>query len=264
MITRSHHARLNSSQFKPGSTGFPSGSDDGAVQCCSNFQQKRSFLMLRAFTCAVLLAAGITMAHAQTEARATPIPAPETDTPLAKGPHQTAVFGGGCYWGTQAVFERLKGVETTQAGFSVSPDDVTSAPKDKPNYAESVRVVYNPAKISYGQLLRIFFSVAHDPTQLNRQDSDVGPQYRSVIFYQNDEQQRLARAYITQLDTAHIFPAPIVTQVVPLKKFTAAEDAQQDFALKNPDNPYIQQCDRPKLAALKQQFPELFQKYMGR
>jgi peptide-methionine (S)-S-oxide reductase len=220
--------------------------------------------MLRAFTCAVLLASSFAIARAQTEARTTPIPAPETDVPLAKGSHQTAIFGGGCYWGTQAVFERLKGVETTEAGFSVSPDDVTSAPKGKPNYAESVRVVYNPAKISYGQLLRIFFSVAHDPTQLNKQDNDIGPQYRSVIFYQNDDQQHLAKAYIAQLDAAHIFPAPIVTQVVPLKKFTSAEDAQQDFALKNPDNPYIQQCDRPKIAALKQQFPDLFQKYMVR
>jgi peptide-methionine (S)-S-oxide reductase len=184
--------------------------------------------------------------------------------PLAKGPHQKAVFGGGCYWGTQAVFERLKGVENTEAGFSVSADDITSAPKGKPNYAESVRVTYNPAKITYGQLLRIFFSVAHDPTQLDRQGPDIGPHYRSVIFYQNDDQQRLAKAYIAQLDAAHIYSGPIVTQLVPLKNFTAAEDAQQDYALKNPDIPYIQQCDRPKIEALKQQFPDLFQKYIGR
>jgi peptide-methionine (S)-S-oxide reductase len=218
--------------------------------------------MLRTISTALVLAVTLAVAQAQASTRTVPIPAAETDAPLAKGSHQTAVFGGGCYWGTQSVFERLKGVDSTSAGFSVGQDDV--APGKKPNYAESVRVTYNPAKITYGQLLRIFFSVAHDPTQLNRQDNDIGPQYRSVIFYQNDDQQRLAKAYIAQLETAHVYPAPIVTEVVPLKKFTAAEDAQQDFSLKNPDNAYVQQCDRPKIAALKQQFPELFQRYMGR
>lgn len=218
--------------------------------------------MLRTICSALILATTFALAQAQTSGRTTPIPAPETDLPLAKGSHQTAVFGGGCYWGTQSVFEHLKGVEITSAGFSVGPDD--TPPGKKPNYAESVRVVYNPSKITYGQLLRIFFSVAHDPTQLNHQDNDVGPQYRSVIFYQNDDQQRLAKAYIAQLDAAHVYPAPIVTEVVPLKKFTAAEDEQQDFSLKNPENAYVQQCDRPKLVALKQQFPDLFQKYMVR
>jgi peptide-methionine (S)-S-oxide reductase len=130
-------------------------------------------------------------------------------------------------------------------------------------HAESVQVVFDPSKITYGQLLRIFFSVAHDPTQLNRQGPDQGTSYRSAIFYANDEQKRLATAYIQQLDAAHIFPSPIVTQVVPLKGFYRAEEYHQDYALHNPDNPYILVCDRPKIAALKEQFPNLFVDYKG-
>jgi peptide-methionine (S)-S-oxide reductase len=126
-----------------------------------------------------------------------------------------------------------------------------------------VQVVFDPSKITYGQLLRIFFSVAHDPTELNRQGPDVGTSYRSAIFYANDEQKRLATAYIQQLDAAHVFPRPIVTQVVPLKGFYRAEEYHQDYALHNPDNPYILVCDRPKIAALKEQFPNLFVDYKG-
>jgi peptide-methionine (S)-S-oxide reductase len=125
-------------------------------------------------------------------------------------------------------------------------------------------VVYDPSKITYGQLLRIFFSVAHDPTQLNRQGPDVGSSYRSVIFYANDEQKRLATEYIQQLDAAHVFPASIVTQVVPLQGFYAAEDFHQDYALHHPENPYILVCDRPKVEALKEQFPDLFTDYKGK
>src|SRR5262249_52426733 len=125
-------------------------------------------------------------------------------------------------------------------------------------HAESVEIVYDPSRISYGQLLRIFFSVAHDPTQLNRQGPDVGPSYRSVIFYGNPDQKRIAEAYIAQLNAAKVFSAAIVTQVVPLKGFYRAEESHQDYALKNPGNPYIQVCDLPKISALKQQFPELF------
>jgi peptide-methionine (S)-S-oxide reductase len=179
---------------------------------------------------------------------------------------QTAVFAGGCFWGTQAVFERVKGVLKTTTGYSggsastATYDQVTT---ETTGHAESVQVVYDPSKITYGQLLRIFFSVAHDPTQLNRQGPDAGTSYRSAIFYANDEQKRLATAYIQQLDTAHIFPRPIVTQVVPLKGFYRAEDYHQDYALHNPDNPYILVCDRPKIEALKQQFPNLFVDYKG-
>ena len=130
-------------------------------------------------------------------------------------------------------------------------------------HAESVEVVYDPSKLTYGQLLRIFFSVVHDPTELNRQGPDVGTSYRSAIFYANDTQRRLAEAYIAQLDAAHVFPKPIVTQVTPLKGFYRAEEYHQDFALKNPNNSYINICDRPKIAALKQQFPDLFVDYKG-
>jgi peptide-methionine (S)-S-oxide reductase len=197
----------------------------------------------------------------------TPIPPPSTDASLAKtSGKQTAVFAGGCFWGTQAVFERVKGVLKTASGYSggsaasATYDQVTT---ETTGHAESVQVVYDPSKITYGDLLRIFFSVAHDPTELNRQGPDVGTSYRSAIFYANDEQKRLATAYIQQLDAAHIFPRPIVTQVVPLKGFYRAEDYHQDYALHNPGNPYILVCDRPKIEALKQQFPNLFVDYKG-
>ncbi|HEY6251355.1 MAG TPA: peptide-methionine (S)-S-oxide reductase MsrA [Candidatus Angelobacter sp.] len=195
-------------------------------------------------------------------APSTPIPAASVDLPLAKSSgQQTAVFAGGCFWGTQAVFERVKGVTKTTVGYSggsattATYDQVTT---ETTGHAESIEVVYDPSRITYGQLLRIFFSVAHDPTQLNRQGPDVGTSYRSAIFYGNPDQQRIAQAYIAQLDAAKVFSGPIVTQVVPLKGFYRAEDYHQDYALKNPNDPYIQVCDRPKIEALRQQFPELF------
>jgi peptide-methionine (S)-S-oxide reductase len=200
-------------------------------------------------------------------ATSTPIPSPSADVSLAqKSGKQTAVFAGGCFWGTQAVFERVKGVLKTTTGYSGGPASSATYAQvttETTGHAESVQVVYDPSKITYGQLLRIFFSVAHDPTELNRQGPDVGTSYRSAIFYANDEQKRLATAYIQQLDQAHIFPGPIVTEVVPLKGFYRAEDYHQDYALHNPDNPYILVCDRPKIAALKQQFPDLFVDYKG-
>lgn len=196
------------------------------------------------------------------------IPAPTTDVQLAKtSSRQKAVFAGGCFWGTQSVFERVKGVVSTTAGYAggsggtATYDQVTT---ETTGHAESVEVTYDPSVLTYGQLLRIFFSVAHDPTQLNRQGPDVGTSYRSAIFYTNDEQQRLAKSYIAQLDTAKAFPRPIVTEVTPLKGFYRAEDYHQDYALHNPNNPYIQVCDRPKIEALKQQFPELFVDYKGK
>lgn len=197
-----------------------------------------------------------------------PIPAAKVDLPLAStAGKQRAVFAGGCFWGTQAVFERVKGVVHTTAGYAggsaatATYDQVTT---EKTGHAESVEVVYDPSKITYGQLLRIFFSVAHDPTQLNRQGPDVGTSYRSAIFYVGDEQKRIASAYIAQLDEAKVFSGKIVTEVTPLKGFYRAEDYHQDYALHNPTNPYIQVCDRPKIESLKQQFPELFVDYEGR
>ncbi|PYX98959.1 MAG: peptide-methionine (S)-S-oxide reductase [Acidobacteria bacterium] len=194
-----------------------------------------------------------------------PIPAPTADASLtAVSGKQSAVFAGGCFWGTQSVFQRVKGVIKTTAGYAggskstASYDQVTT---ETTGHAESVEVVYDPSKITYGQLLRIFFSVAHDPTQLNRQGPDVGTSYRSAIFYANDEQRRIATAYISQLDAAKVFPKAIVTEVTPLKGFYRAEDYHQDYALHHPDNPYILVCDRPKISALKEQFPDLFVDY---
>jgi peptide-methionine (S)-S-oxide reductase len=215
----------------------------------------------------IVALAGIIGCSAKAAPR-TPIPAAQQDIPLATAVgRQTAVFAGGCFWGTQAVFERVKGVITTTAGYSggsaatATYDQVTT---ETTGHAESVEVVYDPSRITYGQLLRVYFSVAHDPTQLNRQGPDEGPSYRSAIFYSNSEQKRIAEAYIAQLDAAKVFPAKIVTQVVPLKGFYRAEDYHQDFALKNPNHPYIVVCDRPKIEALKQQFPELFTEYTGK
>jgi peptide-methionine (S)-S-oxide reductase len=196
---------------------------------------------------------------------APPIPPPNTDATLAKQPgKETAVFAGGCFWGTQAVFQRVKGVIATTTGYAggsaktATYDQVTT---ETTGHAESVEVVYDPSRITYGQLLRIYFSVAHDPTQLNRQGPDVGTSYRSAIFYSNDEQQRLAKAYIAQLDAQKVFHKPIVTEVTPLKGFYRAEDSHQDYAYYHPENPYIEVCDRPKIAALKAQFPDLFVDY---
>lgn len=196
-----------------------------------------------------------------------PIPPAKLDLALASTPGKaTAVFAGGCFWGTQAVFQRVKGVIHTTAGYAggsaatATYDQVTT---ETTGHAESVEVVYDPSKITYGQLLRIFFSVAHDPTQFNRQGPDVGTSYRSAIFYVSDDQKRIASAYIVQLDDAKSFPGKIVTEVTPLKGFYRAEDYHQDYALHNPENPYIQVCDRPKIDSLKQQFPDLFVDYQG-
>ncbi len=194
-----------------------------------------------------------------------PIPAPTADVPLASTHStETAVFAGGCFWGTQSVFERVKGVVGTTVGYaggSASTATYNQVTTETTGHAESVKVEYDPAKITYGTLLRIFFSVAHDPTQLNRQGPDEGTSYRSAIFYENDEQRRIATEYIAQLDKAHVFGARIVTEVTPLKGFYRAEDYHQDYAYHNPDNPYILVCDRPKIGALKKQFPELFEEY---
>ncbi len=205
--------------------------------------------------------------------RKAPIPAPAVDeahadagktTPGSR--QETAVLAGGCFWGVQSVYNRVKGVTHTVAGYSGGAADTATYSQvttETTGHAESLKITYDPAVISYGTILRIFFSVVHDPTQLNRQGPDVGTSYRSAIFYANDEQQKIANDYIAQLDAAHVFPAKIVTQVVPLKGFYDGEGYHQDYADKNPNNPYIQVCDVPKMAALKAQFPELFQEYHG-
>ena len=194
-----------------------------------------------------------------------PIPPLSADVPLAEAPgRETAVFAGGCFWGVQSVFQRVKGVLTTTAGYSGGTAKTATYQQvvtETTGHAESVEVIYDPSQITYGRLLRIYFSVAHDPTELNRQGPDVGTSYRSAIFYSNEEQKRLAQAYIAQLDQQKVFPKRIVTEVTPLKAFYRAEDYHQDYAYHNPQNSYIQVCDVPKIAALKKQFPELFVEY---
>jgi peptide-methionine (S)-S-oxide reductase len=184
------------------------------------------------------------------------------DAPMAKtSSQQTAVIAGGCFWGIQAVFQHVKGVVSATSGYSggsslTAQYEVVST--GATGHAESVQIVYDPSQITYGELLRVFFSVAHDPTELNRQGPDEGTQYRSSIFYSNDEQKHIAEAYIAQLDKAKVFSRPIVTQVVPLKAFYAAEAYHQNYATKHPDDLYIRYNDAPKVAHLHQQFPDLY------
>ena len=227
-------------------------------------------LMTRFGWMALLIVAGILIAWkgmkmTQVSAQAkAPVPAVDATKAAASG-HETAVFAGGCFWGTQAVFQRVKGVTSTMAGYaggSAATATYAQVTTETTGHAESVKVVYDPSKLTYGQLLRIFFTV-HDPTQLNRQGPDVGTSYRSAIFYTNAEQKKIATAYIAQMEAAHVFSKPIVTQVVPLKGFYDAESYHQGYAEKNPNNPYIQVCDLPKIETLKRDFPELFQKYKG-
>jgi peptide-methionine (S)-S-oxide reductase len=211
----------------------------------------------------VAVAMGVrTMVFGQT--RTEKLPAPAVDEHAGGAHEETAVFAGGCFWGVQTTFERIKGVKKTWAGYSGGTKETANyeaVSSETTQHAESVKVVFDPQKISYGTLLRVFFSVVHDPTQLNRQGPDVGTSYRSVIFYTSPEQEKIAKAYIAQLDAARAFPKKIVTEVVPLKAFYDAEDYHQDYAEKNPNNPYIQVCDIPKIHALQAQFPELFQDY---
>src|ERR1700736_6859112 len=193
-----------------------------------------------------------------------PIPAPALDEQVTKvdehGAREVAVFAGGCFWGVQTVFQRVKGVTATTAGYSGGTADTATysqVSSEQTSHAEAVKVVFDPTRVTYGTLLRIFFSVVHDPTQLNRQGPDVGTSYRSAIFYTTPEQQKIAAAYVAQLERVKVFPKTIVTQVVPLRAFYDGEDYHQDYAMKNPNNPYIQMCDVPRMEALKAQFPEL-------
>src|SRR6267378_1464854 len=193
----------------------------------------------------------------------TPFPAPAIDAPLAtaKG-QQTAVFAGGCFWGVQAVFQHLQGVSSVTSGYSggyVKSPSYESVSMGVTGHAESVSVIYDRSQLTYGQLLRVFFSVAHDPTQWNRQGPDTGSQYRSAIFYTSAEQKRIAQAYIAQLGAAKVYSRPIVTKVEPFQAFYAAESYHQDFLKNNPDNPYIVHNDLPKLENLKKDFPNIYQ-----
>ena len=189
-----------------------------------------------------------------------PAPAMEMPAAAAKGP-QTAVFAGGCFWGVEAVFRHVKGVSSAVSGYAGGSAAGAMYPlvgTGTTGHAESVKVTYDPAKVTYGQLLNVFFSVAHDPTQLNRQGPDAGTQYRSVIFTTSDEQKRVAQAYVAQLDKAKVFARPIVTEIVALPAFYPAEAYHQNFLALNPTNPYIVYNDLPKLANLKTKFPDLY------
>jgi peptide-methionine (S)-S-oxide reductase len=192
------------------------------------------------------------------------LPDPSLDEPLAAKPgKQVAVVAGGCFWGVQLVFQHVRGVKSATSGYSGgagSSPEYERVSSGNTGHAESVKIAFDPAQISYGQLLKVFFSVAHDPTQLNRQGPDVGTQYRSVIFYADEEQKRIAEAYIGQLEKAHVFPHPIVTEVVPLKGFYNAEMYHQNYATFHPDDPYIATNDAPKLDHLREQFPHLYKK----
>jgi peptide-methionine (S)-S-oxide reductase len=192
----------------------------------------------------------------------TPIPAPKIDTPAAEATGlQTAVLAGGCFWGLQGMFEHVEGVTKVVAGYSggtreTARYDVVST--ETTGHAESVEITFDPKKVSYGQLLRLFFSVAHDPTQLNRQGPDSGPSYRSEIFFASPAQERIAKAYVEQLSRAKAFSAPIVTKIEPLKAFYPAEAYHQDFLVRNPTYPYIVINDLPKIDHLKRIHPELY------
>jgi peptide-methionine (S)-S-oxide reductase len=191
-----------------------------------------------------------------------PLPKPALDAPLAdKKSEQTFVLAGGCFWGVQAVFEHVNGVKSVVSGYSggfVDHPSYESVSLGVTGHAESVQIKYDPSKITFGQLLMIFFSVAHDPTQWNRQGPDTGSQYRSAIFFSTDEQKRIAEAYIAQLNAAKLYSRPIVTKVSAFKAFFPAENYHQDFLKNNPNNPYILTFDMPKLTALKKTFPELY------
>jgi len=218
---------------------------------------------LQALFAITLIAVATTIACTGARAAAT-LPNPNVDEQLAtKKGERTIVVAGGCFWGVEAVFEHLKGVKNAISGYSggtANTAEYEVVSSGRTGHAESVKVTYDPSQITVGQLLKIFFAVAHDPTQLNRQGPDIGTQYRSVIFFGDEEQKKIAEAYVTQLDQAKVFPTRIVTEIVPLKSFYQAEDYHQDYLRFHPDQPYIVYHDLPKLENLRKQFPELYKK----
>jgi peptide-methionine (S)-S-oxide reductase len=230
------------------------------------FGRVGSFASVIALSLAVLMAVFLIASQRAPAVRGggNPFPDPKVDASLAKAKgEQTAVVAGGCFWGVQAVFQHVRGVVSATSGYSGGPASAAEyevVSTGATGHAESVKIVYDPSQITYGQLLKIFFSVAHDPTELNRQGPDMGSQYRSVVFYANPEQKRIAQAYIAQLDAAKIFTAPIVTQVVPLQAFYPAEAYHQNYLERHPDSMYIVINDLPKLSRLHQEFPELYTK----
>ena len=191
-----------------------------------------------------------------------PFPKPTVDTPVAeKKGTESVVLAGGCFWGVQAVFEHVKGVKSVVAGYSgghVASPGYEMVSSGLTGHAESVEVRFDPSQITFGQILMVYFSVAHDPTQLNRQGPDSGSQYRSAIFYTTEQQKNVAIAYVQQLDAAEVYPSKIVTQIAPYKAFCRAEEYHQDYLQTHTNEPYIVYNDLPKLANLKKDFPELY------
>ncbi len=210
------------------------------------------------WTLPAAVVAGVALFPAAAADRAVPIPAPAEDVTDAKG-QQIAVLAGGCFWGMEAVFQSVKGVTSVSSGYAggtARTANYAQVSTERTGHAEAIRIVYDPRKVSYGTLLRVYFSVAHDPTQLNRQGPDNGPSYRSAIFAQSAEQRRVAAAYIAQLTRAKSYPAPIVTKLEPGQFFTA-EGLHQDFFWRNPTHPYIVRWDKPKVSAFRKAFPQL-------
>jgi len=215
---------------------------------------------VRTFAMVLALLAGAVACQANGASAA--VPGPAADETRSKAPaKETAVLAGGCFWGIQAVFQHVKGVVSSTSGYSggtVKNPDYETVSSGTTGHAESVQIVYDPSQITYGELLRVFFSVALDPTEVNRQGPDDGTQYRSLIFYGNDEQKHVAEAYIAQLNQTKIFSKAIATQVVPLNAFYPAEGYHQNYATLHPDNPYIVYNDAPKVANLRREFPDLW------
>jgi peptide-methionine (S)-S-oxide reductase len=223
----------------------------------------RRTLSLRSALVLLLLAFLLPLCAKTSPSRANAaFPKPVVDDPISSSHgQQQAVLSGGCFWGVQAVFEHTRGVLSAVSGYAGGDADTAHyemVGAGTTGHAESVKVIFDPSQITYGEILMIFFSVAHDPTQLNKQGPDWGTQYRSALFYSSPEQKKIAEAYIVQLDAAKVYPQKIVTQVVPLKEFFPAESYHQDFVKHHPDNPYIVINDLPKLTSLRKQFPELY------
>jgi peptide-methionine (S)-S-oxide reductase len=214
-----------------------------------------------AFASLLLLCALVPLGSCAAAEQAVAIPPPAEDSAKAAGALQTAVLAGGCFWGVQGVYEHMNGVRRVVAGYSGGQRSTARyeiVGQGDSGHAESVQITYDPQAVTYGQILQVFFSVAHDPTQLNRQGPDSGPQYRSVIFYADDTQKKIAAAYIAQLDKAAVFHAPIVTRVDALRGFYEAEAYHQDFLLHNPNNPYIVYNDLPKIRNFQKLLPTLY------
>ena len=228
-------------------------------------QNSMKLLTFGLVVAALIVAAGLNSRAKSPSGAKGEFPRPAMDQPTSptKG-KEVAVISGGCFWGIQAVYEHTKGVISATSGYTGGTADTASyetVSSGQTGHAESVKIVYDPSEITYGQVLMVFFSVAHNPTELNKQGPDWGTQYRSSIFYTSPEQKKVAEAYIKQLDAAKVYSSKIVTQVVPLNGFYPAEKYHQDYLKHNPNNPYIMINDLPKLQNLKKEFPELYREY---